>query len=240
MKALFVTGTGTGIGKTLVTCALAWQLRGRGERVKVLKPIVSGYDPDHPEDSDPHLILRALGEPPSEAALDAISPWRYAAPVAPDQAAALEGREIDFDALVGFCQNAMHSHPDYLLIEGVGGAFVPLAGDRTVADWIAALGIPTIVVTGNYLGTLNHTLSLIEAMRARGLAIDSLIINDSPIDDSLGENHGDRPLMRDTIAALAPFLRDVKTSVIPRLQLSDEPWRQVPEILIKGFRPERP
>lgn len=230
MNAFFVTGTGTGIGKTLVTCALARQLRQKGKSVRVLKPIVSGFDPANSEDSDPHLILRALGEPASGAAINAISPWRYTAPMAPDQAAALEGREINYNGVIEFCREAMKSNENYLLIEGVGGAFVPLAGDKTVADWIGELGIPSIVVTGNYLGTLSHTLSLLDAMHARNLEIAHLVVNDCSIGDRVGDSHGDRPLMRDTLAALAPFTIDVMTSTIPQLSPSDEPWRQVPSL----------
>lgn len=223
MKAFFVTATGTEIGKTLVTCALAWQLRQKGKRVKVLKPVISGYDPESPGNSDPHLILRALGEAASAAAIDAISPWRFAAPLAPDQAAALEGRSIDFDALVGFCRDAMNSGEDYLLVEGLGGAFVPLAGDKTVADWIAALDFRSIIVTGNYLGTLSHTISVLEAMRNRNLDIASVIIND----------YANSPLSaEENASALRPFVGHAKLLHLPKLECSDQPWRYAPGSMI--------
>ena len=230
MKAFFITATGTGVGKTLVTCALASQLKQKGKRVKVLKPVVTGYDSESSEASDTHLILEALGEPRCAAGIDAVSPWRYTAPLAPDKAAALEGKEIDFEELIQFCREAMKTDADYLLIEGIGGAFVPVAGDKTVADWIAALEIPSIIVTGNYMGTLSHTLSLIEALQVRGLKIDRLIINDCPL---VGQD--DTSPTQDTLRALAPFLHGIRTAQLHRLQPATEPWRQVPDIIFSDI-----
>lgn len=218
MKALFITATGTGMGKTLVTCALARHLLGRGKTVTALKPLVSGYDWDRAQDSDPHLILEALGEPITPEAVDAISPWRYTAPLAPDAAARREGREVDFDALVTFCREAMDSAADRVLIEGIGGAFVPLAGDRNVADWIAALDIPCILVAGNYLGALSHTISVVEAMRGRGLTVARLVINDC--------GNGAMAL-QETAVALAPFLDGVPVTLIPHLEPARDLWKKV-------------
>lgn len=225
MKAFFVTATGTGVGKTLVTCALAWQLKKRGKSVKVLKPVISGYDPENNGDSDTCLILDALGQPIEDAAIEAISPWRFSAALGPDQAAAIEGRKIDFDELVLFCRNAMTSGEDYLLIEGVGGAFVPLAGDKTISDWIAALNIPSVVVTGSYLGTQSHTISVLEAMRARELEINSIIVNDC----------ADEPLpVKETMDALGPFTGTAKLIGLPRLRSSNQLWRDAPDELVEA------
>ena len=221
MSALFITATGTGVGKTLVTCALAWQSRQQGRPVTALKPIVTGYGPGTEATSDTHLILAALGETPTEAAVRATSPWRFAAPLAPDAAAARENTSIDFGDLVGFCQTAMEDADDFVIIEGIGGAFVPLAGERTVADWIAALDIPCMVVAGSYLGSLSHTIATLEAMRARELRIARVVINAStaeglPVDD--------------TAAALAPFLGTIPVSRLPRIDVPEQRWRQAPEI----------
>ena len=93
MTALFVTATGTGIGKTLVTCLLARQLRAAGRRVRALKPVATGYTAAR--DSDSAQLLAALGEPITDANVAAISPWRFAAPLSPDMAAEREGRALD-------------------------------------------------------------------------------------------------------------------------------------------------
>ncbi len=225
MRALFITATGTGIGKTLVTCALAWQLRRRGKLVKALKPIVTGYDPGNAAASDPHLILEALGETASCAAVELISPWRYAAPLAPDAAAAQENHRIDFDELVEFCRAAKNADGDFLLIEGIGGALVPLGRDRTVADWIAALDIPCLLVSGSYLGSLSHTISTLEAMRGRGLRISRLVISGGA---------GEALPLEDTATALAPFLDGMPVTLIPRLRSTGQLWQQAPEIPVLG------
>ncbi len=174
MTRLFVTATGTEVGKTLVTAALAHQLRALGRTVEALKPVLSGFDPAGP--SDAHEILAALGRPLTD--LDHISPWRFKAPLSPDVAAAREGRKIPFDDLIAFCRRAIDGDADTVLIEGVGGAFVPLDDRHSVADWIAALGLPALVVTGSYLGCLSHTIATVEAMCARNLDITALIVSE--------------------------------------------------------------
>ena len=146
MSTLFVTATGTEIGKTLVTAALCHELRVAGRPVRALKPVLSGYDPATLAESDPGILLASLGEAVTEEAVAAIAPWRFAAPLSPDMAAAREGRRLDLAAILAFCRAA---EGDPLLIEGIGGAMVPLDDDHTVLDWISAeLGAPALVVAG--------------------------------------------------------------------------------------------
>ena len=102
MGAKFITGTGTDIGKTWLACALLRHWRAERRQVVAFKPVLSGFDPQHAGASDAGALLAALGREPSQAELDAIAPWRFAAPLAPDMAAALEGRRVDFDQLVAF------------------------------------------------------------------------------------------------------------------------------------------
>lgn len=179
MAAIFVTATGTEIGKTFVTAALTRHCREHGRPVEVLKPVLSGFDPADVAESDPGRLLAALGEPPSLEAIERISPWRYKAPLAPNLAAEREGRTLDFDALVQFCKDAAANSEGTLLVEGIGGLMVPLDDGRTVLDWIAALGWPLILVTGSYLGTLSHTLTAIEAAKTRGLKIAAVVVSES-------------------------------------------------------------
>ena len=176
MSAWFITATGTDIGKTVLTTTLCRQLTARGHAVRALKPILSGYSSDEKDDSDSGRILRSLGVAPSNEAVASITPWRFAAPLSPDMAAAREDRRIDFAALVDFCAPG---DEDILLIEGVGGAMVPLTERETVLDWIIALKTPTLVVAGSYLGAISHTLTTVAAMRDRGAAIGAIVVSES-------------------------------------------------------------
>lgn len=186
MSTLFVTATGTGIGKTYVTAGLARLLRRQGKPVRAVKPVISGFDPANPAESDSSLLLDALGVATTPDAVAALSPWRFAAPLSPDMAAAREGRSVPFDDIVAFCRAAM-TPPGPLLIEGVGGVMVPLDARHTVLDWIVALGCPALLVTGSYLGTLSHTLTALAVLRAAGVPVAGIIINESadsvPLDE---------------------------------------------------------
>src|SRR6266568_776447 len=102
MSAYFVTSTGTDIGKTFVTAGLIGYLRNAGGKVAALKPVVSGYDSSVVETSDPAVLLKALGRDVSADEIERIAPWRFRAPLAPDMAAAREGRSVEFDTLIAF------------------------------------------------------------------------------------------------------------------------------------------
>ncbi len=177
MAALFITGTGTDIGKTWLACALLRHWRAQGRRPLAFKPLLSGFDSSLPEASDAGQILSALGREMNE--LDAIAPWRFAAPLSPNMAAALEGRSIDFDALVDFTRRVAEVNACPTLIEGVGGVMAPLTDRRTVRDWIAASGLPAVLVTGSYLGSLSHTLTALEALTKVGVAVQAIVVNES-------------------------------------------------------------
>ncbi|MCG8546580.1 MAG: dethiobiotin synthase, partial [Alphaproteobacteria bacterium] len=146
MKTLFVTSSGTGIGKTLVTAALCHQLRQAGTRVRALKPVISGFDAETEAESDTAVLLDSLGLPLSPETIEPMSPWRFAAPLSPDMAAVREGRTLDYDAIVQFCRDAAGGPEDVVLVEGVGGVMVPLTERETVLDWMAAVGAPAAVV----------------------------------------------------------------------------------------------
>ncbi|HEX6996622.1 MAG TPA: dethiobiotin synthase [Gammaproteobacteria bacterium] len=177
MSLLFVTGSGTEVGKTHVTALLTRQLRRIGRTVEALKPVATGFDPARPADSDPGRLLLAGGVEPSLERIAAVSPWRFTAPLSPDMAADREGRAIDFRALVAFC--ARRRDADVTLIEGIGGVMVPLDAEHTVRDWIAAVGAPALLVTGSYLGTLSHTLTAVEALRRGGCTLAGIVVSES-------------------------------------------------------------
>ncbi|MBN1238704.1 MAG: dethiobiotin synthase [Gammaproteobacteria bacterium] len=204
-RTLFVTATGTDVGKTFVTTALIDLLRADGRRVAALKPVATGFEPEAAAASDSGLLLRALGRPLDPASLDAVSPWRFAAPLSPDMAAAREGRGIDFDALVDFCR--VPRDADALLIEGIGGVMVPLDARRTVLDLIAAVGAPSLLIAGSYLGTLSHTLTAAGMLAARGCALSGIAVSESQ----------DQPVpAEETAATLRRFVPDAPVIVVPR------------------------
>jgi dethiobiotin synthetase len=179
MPALFITATGTDIGKTFVTTGLIRALRQHGRRVAALKPIATGFDGENFAGSDAALLLETCGRDVDLDAIAAISPWRFAAPLSPDMAAAQEGKIIEVAAVRRFCANAIAEADDVLLIEGIGGLMVPLDLHSTVCDLIAALRIPTILVAGTYLGSLSHTLTALEVAQKRDLPIAALVLNET-------------------------------------------------------------
>ncbi len=179
MPALFITATGTDVGKTFVTTGLIRALRQHGRKVTALKPIGTGIDAENFAASDAALLLEACGRGVDPDAIAAISPWRFTAPLSPDMAAAEEGRTIDVSAVRHFCTNAMAEAEDVSLIEGIGGLMVPLDARSTVCDLIVALKIPTILVAGTYLGSLSHTLTALEVAQKRDLHIAVLVLNET-------------------------------------------------------------
>lgn len=209
MSAIFVTATGTDIGKTFVTSGLIRAIRGNGQTAQALKPIVSGFSPATAGVSDPGVLLDAMGDSVTPEALDRMSPWRFGAPLSPDMAATREGRSIDFDALVQFSMNGIAHARGTLLIEGVGGVMVPLDDRRTVLDWMKALDLPVLLVTGSYLGTISHTLTACDVLARTGLTLRAIALNDS--------GDGAVPLV-DTRATLQRFLGAVPIVTIPRVK----------------------
>ncbi len=207
MKALFITATGTGTGKTYVTAALGRALQAKGKSVRVLKPVISGFDKETASESDTYVLIRGLGLDPTAEAVEACSPWRFREPLSPDMAARKEGREIDFAALVDFCRDAEKGPEDVLLCEGIGGAMVPLDDTLTVLDWIEQWGAPALVVAGSYLGTLSHTLTTVAAMRQRGVKIAGVVVSESE----------ESPVpVEETVATLKRHLNGIKVAAVSR------------------------
>jgi len=200
MSAIFVTATGTDIGKTFVVGALIQQLRRNGHSVDALKPVVTGFEPAKAVASDSGQLLAALGRPITPAEIDRISPWRFAAPLAPDLAAAREGRKLDFDALIAFSQKSIRQNRGTLLIEGIGGVMVPLDEQHTVVDWIAPLNVPIILVAGSYLGSISHTLACLDVLWRRELFVRAVVINETP-DAAVS--------VEDTIKSVSRFARPI-------------------------------
>ena len=207
MGANFITGTGTDIGKTWLACALLRHWRATGPAPAAFKPVLSGFDAQHPELSDAGALLLALGREPGTAELDAIAPWRFAAPLSPDMAAACEGRRIDFAELVGFTRRITSTDSCATLVEGVGGVMAPLDGRHTVRDWIAASGLPCVLVAGSYLGSLSHTLTALEALRRVGAGVTAIVVNETP---------GSTVALDATLETLSRFVAGIPLTAIAR------------------------
>ena len=176
MPPIFVTSSGTEIGKTYVSAMLTRELKARA-----IKPLVSGIDEETFATSDPAELLAAMGEPVTYENAGLVSRWRFKAALSPDMAAKRENRAILFDELVNECVAAARAH-DPLVIEGVGGLMVPLDGTHTVLDWMKALnektGLAPVLVVGAYLGTISHTLTTLAVMRSEGLAPRAIVVSE--------------------------------------------------------------
>ena len=175
MKALLVTGTDTGVGKTFVTCGLAAALRARGLRVGVMKPAETGC-PEKNGQLEPEDAARLKFYSGCELSLDQICPYRFAAPRAPWVAARDEESEIDPTRLQETYKKIQASH-DITLIEGAGGLLVPLRHDFHYADLAREWDLPVLVVTTSKLGTLNHTALTLAYLRQVGLRTLGYVVN---------------------------------------------------------------
>ena len=215
---IFVTGTGTEVGKTVVAAALAHTLAAEGKRVAVFKPAVTGLDEEG--ETDHELLRRAAG---SEQSDEEIAPYRYGQPASPHLAASLAGEKIEPARLLEAAHAAARG-ADALVCEGVGGLLVPFAGrvsppigDKIdqpylVRDLAVDLGYPLVVVATPGLGTINHTLLTIESARAAGLRVAKVVLTPWPEEPSEVERSN-----RDTIAELGA----VEVDVLPALDLAD-------------------
>jgi dethiobiotin synthetase len=182
VSVIFVTGAGTDIGKTYVACALLRAARQAGRPVLALKPVVSGVAPvGHPDfdASDTARLLDAAGVAPTPEAIEACSPWRFAAPLSPDMAAAKEDRTLALTDIVAWSRGeiAKAEPHTFVLIEGVGGVMSPITPDATGIDWLKGLSCPALLVTGAYLGAISHTLTAISALQTHGIKISAVIVN---------------------------------------------------------------
>lgn len=197
-----VTGTDTGVGKTVVSCALIRAMQTKGLAPVPVKPVETGCeDLDRPEDAI------ALSEAAGGVALETVCPARYRLPAAPATAARKEGARHDFAGLVAHVQGVQRRHP-WVVVEGAGGLLVPLWEARTFADLAVALDARLVVVARHALGTINHTSLTIEAALHRGLRVAAVVLNVPGVPDAVFVDHAVelRALWPD-IAVLGPIGR---------------------------------
>ncbi|TXM92471.1 dethiobiotin synthase [Methylobacterium sp. WL116] len=182
MTTVFIAGAGTEIGKTYVTAAIVRRLRADGRDVRALKPVASGVPPMGDPDfsgSDTAQLLAAQGIAVTAAAVAACSPWRFAAPLAPDQAAALEGQAPVLEDIVTWCLERMEAATGTLIVEGVGGLMSPVTQEATGLGWLWSLACPAILISGSYLGAISHALTAYETCRAADIPVLAIVVNES-------------------------------------------------------------
>jgi dethiobiotin synthetase len=219
MPGVFVTGTDTGVGKTVIAGALAMLLRERGLRVGVFKPVATGCRRDVrlglvSEDAE---FLAHCAD--TEATLEQVNPVRYAGELAPMVAAEHTKRPIDWEAIRR--QWAYHqAQSDFVVVEGAGGLLVPIDRKHNMADLAGEWQLPMVIVARAGLGTINHTLLTIEAVRRRKLELAGVVINGyRPASATLAEETNPEVigrLARMDIPVIVPFdpRTDVRQGVI--------------------------
>ncbi len=180
MRGCFVTGTGTGVGKTVLAGALLAALDANGTRSAAFKPALTGLDcpPDPAWPHDHELLARAGGgwQRPEE-----VAPWRFGPAVSPHLAAAAAGVELEPAAILGAARAAAAA-ADAIVVEGVGGLLVPLAPGFAVRDLAAALDLALVIAASPGLGTINHTLLTLESARAVGLRVAGVVLTPWPLE----------------------------------------------------------
>jgi dethiobiotin synthetase len=226
MEGCFVTGTGTEVGKTVVAAAIARTQAARGRSVGVFKPAVSGLDDCAASGREPdHALLRRAAA--SQQSDDEIAPYRYRPAVSPHLGAELAGEAID-PALLRERARAAAAEADLLVCEGVGGFLVPLtlAPPYLVRDLARDLGLPVVIASSPGLGTINHTLLTIEAVRGAGLEVAAVALTPWPLDPGAVESSN-----RETIERLG----SVGVETVPRLDLAaSDSWPSLGGARVRG------
>jgi dethiobiotin synthetase len=172
MKGFFVTGTDTGVGKTIISCGLAAELKGKKIDVGVFKPLLSGISRYHPE-SDTSL-LKQMSQ--TSLSYEDITPFEFEEPLAPYIAGKLEGKVVRIEDVLNHWEIIKQKH-EYFIVEGAGGISVPLGESFLVSDLIKALQLPIIIVARPNLGTINHTFLTVQYATSIGLRVAGIVIN---------------------------------------------------------------
>jgi len=183
-RGIFVTGTDTGVGKSIVSATLARLLRMNGVNAGVMKPVTSGCREVSGRlvSDDALLLCKAAGTPYSED----VAPYRLREALAPAEAARIDGVRIDFQHIKAAYLRLAESH-DFVIVEGAGGLMVPLSGGLLIADLALELGLELLVVARPGLGTINHTILTCFAAQQMGIKVAGVIINGMPENPGVAE-----------------------------------------------------
>lgn len=222
MRGVFVAGTDTGVGKTILAAAIVAGLAARGEQVAAFKPAVTGLDDPPPEGwLRDHELLASVanaGQSPED-----VSPHRYGPPVSPHYAAEMAGDSIEPNELLAKARGAA-DHADALVCEGVGGLLVPLTPGYLVRDLALDLGVPLVIAARPGLGSISHTLLTLEAARRAGVDVRGVVMTPWPgSEDGIAESNrktveliGNIP-----VTCMRPISREELASAGAELPLDD-------------------
>ena len=190
-RGLFVTGTDTGVGKTIVAATLARLLAMKGVNAGVMKPVTSGCREERGclVSDDALLLCRAAGI----SCCATVAPYLLREPLAPAEAAKLDGIVIEADRILESYQRLAASY-DFVIVEGAGGLMVPLAEHLMTADLVRQLDLPLLVVARPHLGTVNHTLLTCFSARQLGLTVAGVVVNNFPESPDLAEQGAPRQI----------------------------------------------
>ena len=210
-KGIFITGTDTGVGKTVAASALARLISLKGVKVGIMKPVTSGCIErnDSLVSEDAELLAWGAG---IENVTPDMAPYLLREPLAPSEAASRDGVRIDVSGIRDAYRRLEEQH-DFVIVEGAGGLMVPLAGGLLIADLITTLNLPALVVTRPNLGTINHTLLTTFAARQMGISVTGIIINSYPSEPDAVESYA--PHLLGSLAG-APIL-----GVFPKIEERD-------------------
>ena len=208
-RSIFIAGTDTGVGKTTVAGLLALALKGHGINVGVMKPCSAGDPPDHLNDARQLMKMAGVDDP-----LDLVNPYHFSEPLAPGVAAERAGRTISFDHIKA-CSLELARRHDVMIVEGAGGLLVPLSGQKTVADLIGFLKLPVLLVGRSGLGTINHTLLSLEALKLRGIEIAGYLLSQTAPVKTLADDLNPATLQGLTKAPFLGVVRHGETDLTP-------------------------
>jgi dethiobiotin synthetase len=206
-RALFVTGSGTDVGKTYVSASLLRALRAKGHRPEALKPVMSGYDPANLAASDAGRLLAALGREATPGAVAQVAPIRFEAGLPPTVAANRNDRMLIFRDVVRACREVIARTDDILVVEGVGGVMSPIAEGAKVIDLINELEVPTLLVAGSYLGAASHALTALSVLDTENVPVIGIVVS---------ESEGSPVTLAETMAMIAPHDHDKRILALPR------------------------
>ena len=223
MKRLFITGTDTGVGKTVVTAGLAAWCRQEGIDAGVLKPVETGVENGIPKDGRFHKQAADLDE-----SLDEIVPVQYDEPLAPSVAAERANRPVPMNRIQEAFEKQSEDH-DLLFVEGAGGLLVPVNEQKTMADLATAWRLPTLIVSRPSLGTLNHSALTVEVARQHGLMVPGIVISGFPDEPDTAERTNPAELERLTGVSVLG-----KLPVIDGIDTDGEPDEAVVEQLVES------
>jgi dethiobiotin synthetase len=215
MKGFFVTGTDTGVGKTIISCGLAAELKRKKIDVGVFKPLLSGISRYHPE-SDTSL-LKQMSQ--TSLSYEDITPFEFEEPLAPYIAGKLEGKVVHIEDVLNHWEIIKQKH-EYFIVEGAGGISVPLGESFLVSDLIKALQLPIIIVTRPNLGTINHTFLTVQYAASIGLRVAGIVINGISDNPDLAEKTNPKiieEICNVPILGITPKLKNITKESVQKM-----------------------